>query len=131
MPTVLRRVRPSRTSYSANALPITRLSRSSLVMTVAVATGFVNGRPVSGSTPVKNSPLGSFTGRVGGAVSASNMTDAAPPFGSTCACDRLSPRRLPTRNRWLMLRSRFRRNDPRLRSEPITTPSFCSRLPDR
>src|SRR5712692_2087014 len=70
------------------------------------------------------------TGSVGGAVSASNITDAAPPFGSTCACERLKLRRLPTRNLLLMFRSRLRRKDPRLKSEPMTTPSFCSRPPE-
>ena len=101
-----------------------------MVITFAVATGFGNGRPVSGLTPVKYSPPVTVTGSVGGAVRASNITDAAPPLGSTCACERLSERRLPIRNLLLMLRSRLRRNDPRLRSEPITTPSFCSSPPE-
>src|SRR5260221_13342219 len=101
-------------SYSAKAFPITRLSRSWLVITFAVATGFGNGRPVRGLTPVKYSPPVTVTGSVGGAVRASSITDAAPPLGRTCACERLKLRRFASRDFLLMFRVRVRRREPRL-----------------
>ena len=51
-------------------------------------------------------------------------------FAGVPRFERLKLSRFPIRSLRLTVRSRLNRNDPRFMLLPITTPSFCNRLPD-